>query len=74
MRKLLGISLIFMTTLAFANKDDLYLNGSYMGLLGGMGINHEMGPMDFYFESTLFPIPDIGMYIVDFEFGLRFYL
>lgn len=57
-----------------SRRKDLEDNGTYVGLLGGMGINHEMGDTDFYFESTLYPIPDVDLFIIDFGIGLRFYL
>lgn len=50
-------------------------DGDYIGLYGGMGILHPLNQStDLYYEATLYPVPDIGFYFVDFEFGLRWYL
>jgi len=50
-------------------------DGEYLGLYGGMGIMHPIGKnLDLYYESTLFPVPDIGFYFIDIELGVRIYL
>ncbi len=50
-------------------------DGSSLGLYGGMGIMHELNKTtDFYYESTLFSVPDVDMYFIDIEVGLRFFL
>lgn len=50
-------------------------NGKYLGLYGGMGILTPLCKYtDLYFESTLYPVPDIGIYFIDIEVGFRFYL
>lgn len=50
-------------------------DGEYIGIYGGMGIVSPMNKVtDLYFESTLYPVPDIGIYFIDIEIGVRFYL
>lgn len=50
-------------------------DGEYFGLYGGMGIVNKLNrKLDFFFESTLYPVSDINFYFVDIEVGLRFYL
>lgn len=50
-------------------------DGDYLGLYGGMGIVTSLNNYsDLYFESTLYPVSDIGIYFIDIEIGYRFYL
>lgn len=54
------------------NKEN---DGEYIALYGGMGILTPLHKYsDLYFESTLYPISDIGMYFIDIEVGVRLYL
>lgn len=50
-------------------------DGEFFGLYAGMGITREFTPLIHGFlESTLYPLPDINIYLVDMQIGLRFYL
>lgn len=50
-------------------------DGEFFGLYAGMGIMHPINNRtDLYYEATLMPVSDIGMYFVDMELGIRFYL
>lgn len=54
------------------SKED---DGEFFGIYGGMGIVTPMSKFsDIYFESTLYPVPDIGIYFIDIEIGMRIYL
>lgn len=56
-------------------KKDLESDGEYLGFYGGMGILHQLSHFsELYLESTLYPLPDVDMYFVDMQFGLRWYL
>lgn len=50
-------------------------DGEFIGLYGGMGIVTTLNKKsDLYFESTLYPISDVGLYFIDIEIGVRFYI
>ena len=54
---------------------DLEDDGNFIGPYAGMGIFHpQKSNIDFYYESTLYPLPDTGFYFIDIELGIRFYL
>lgn len=76
---------VFSLKLGFAShfvEMDLYKDGqkrddedgNYLGFLAGMGIVHPQSGYDFYYESTLYPMPEIDFYIVDIEVGIRYFL
>jgi len=49
--------------------------GESLGIYAGMGIMHPLARnLDVFYESTLYPISDIGLYFVDMQLGIRFYL
>lgn len=62
------------------NKDGQSLDneeedGQFFGFYGGMGIIHQFTKdSEVFLESTLYPVPDIDMYIVDMQLGLRILL
>lgn len=63
---------IYQGSTHLSNEED---DGEFIGLYGGMGILHPVNKgMDFYFESTLYPVPEAKMYLVDMEMGIRIYL
>ena len=50
-------------------------DGEYFGFYGGMGIMRDFTPqLQGFLESTLYPIPEIDIYFVDSQLGIRIYL
>jgi hypothetical protein len=58
-----------------SNRNDLEDGGNFLGTYAGMGIFHPINnSLDFYYESTLYPIPDTGLFLIDMEIGIRLHL
>lgn len=56
-------------------QSDNESDGEFLGFYAGMGISREFSQsIQGFLESTLYPLSEINIYLVDMQIGLRFYL
>ena len=56
-------------------QENIENEGEFIGFYAGMGIAHNISKMgQLFLESTLYPVSEVNLFIVDMQVGYRIYL